>query len=114
MTTIWRTFVMELTAAFALAAAPACTPPLEESEAAADVQSAVVDATGKVGAVCDSAHDCGKNEMCTDSGRCACDPDLVACGKQCVDLANDPKHCGTCAVKFGRKSHRAALPRRCT
>ena len=34
----------------------------------------------------------------TFDGVCACERGLVLCGGDCVDLANDPAHCGTCAT----------------
>ncbi len=39
------------------------------------------------------------HHMCTDTGQCACEPGLIACGKKCVDLESDPKHCGACNSK---------------
>src|SRR5439155_994252 len=96
-------------AIFALAAG--CGSPRGGGGSAADSdflfgtwQSAVVeeddgDAAGDLGSDCaDNAH-CKKKMMCTSGGSCACEPGLIACGKRCVDLANDPRYCGTCGNK---------------
>jgi hypothetical protein len=63
-----------------------------------DEDNADADTFGKT---CQDDQGCGKKMMCTDAGQCACAPGLVACGKRCVNLALDARHCGTCGTKCG-------------
>jgi hypothetical protein len=51
-----------------------------------------------VGVSCVNDAGCAGNEFCVDppAGRCGCDPQLVACGASCRDLATDVQNCGAC------------------
>ncbi len=43
---------------------------------------------------------CGPGEVCVDDpGTCACAPDRVLCGSECVDLRGDNDHCGRCDAR---------------
>lgn len=42
-------------------------------------------------------------ELCIDD-RCECRPDFESCDGQCVDISNDPDHCGGCFDACGPSS----------
>jgi hypothetical protein len=91
-----------------VALAAGCSPPrgggndsdfLARGWQSALVEADEADAGGDLGSGCADDGDCKKKMMCTSGGLCACRPGLVACGKRCVDLVNDPHYCGTCGNK---------------
>lgn len=52
---------------------------------------------GTVGSACRNDESCGGlNESCFAS-LCQCKPGYIVCGNECVDIASDQNHCGSCS-----------------